>query len=72
MSTILNRLVERLDVKIDRLLRAKTRLQSKHLEDKKLDQQIKSLVSIRDKLQNPDPTEGVEATIAKGDHMGGD
>lgn len=56
MATILNRLVERLDVKIARLKRARRQLQAKNLEDKKLDHQIKRLVSIRDRLKGTDPT----------------
>lgn len=55
MATILNRLVERLDVKIKRLRKAKKLLVAKNLEDKKLDAQIKRLVAIKKRLSARGP-----------------
>lgn len=56
MATILNRLIELLDIKIVRLKKARERLRDKNLEDKKLDHQINQLSSIRDRLNPHNPT----------------
>lgn len=66
MATILNRLVERLDVKIARLKIAKIKLMVKNLEDKKLDYQLNRLVSIRDRLKSKVPTEGTNDLPSQG------
>lgn len=58
MATILNLLVERLNVKISRLKRAREKLRDKNLEDKKLDYQINRLVSICDRLTKKNSTGG--------------
>lgn len=56
MATILNRLVERLDLEISRLKQARKKLRDKNLEDKKLEHKINRLESIRDRLKTSTPT----------------
>lgn len=58
MATILSLVVERLDAKIARLRKAQRKLKEKNLEDKKLDYQIRRLVSIRGRLKKTCPTGG--------------
>lgn len=58
MKTILNRLIEKLDVRIDRLKRAKNHLHDRNLEDKKLDHQLNRLLSIRNSLHSKAPQMG--------------
>lgn len=65
MATILNRLVERLDNKIARLRIAKIRLLDKNLEDKKLDHQLKRLISIRNRLKSKSATGGGDELTKK-------
>lgn len=68
MATILNLLVERLDIKISKLKKARKKLQDKNLEDVKLEHKIHGLESIRDKLKKQNPTggQGINPTHTSG------